>query len=182
MADGIMILGAPGAGKTTLGGIVAQRLGCTFIDIDEYIWRKDTEQPYTAMYSREEKIARVAAAVPADGRFVMAGSMNSFHEHFDHLFRLAVFLDADCALRVRRAHERAVLRFGERVAEGGDLYEHHLGFLDAVAGYSENRGGMTLQGHAQWLAALTCPILRLDGGDALEKNAEIIITAYCAEE
>ena len=49
MATGIMIMGSSGAGKTTLGNLVANELGYTFVDIDEYIWRKDTEIPFSAM-------------------------------------------------------------------------------------------------------------------------------------
>ena len=41
MAAGIMIMGSSGAGKTTLGKMAAERLGFTFVDIDEYIWRKE---------------------------------------------------------------------------------------------------------------------------------------------
>ena len=75
-----MILGPSGAGKTTLGRRTAQRLGLAFLDIDEFIWRKDTPKPFTAMFSREEKIARLQQAVSQAGRFVMAGSMDSFHQ------------------------------------------------------------------------------------------------------
>lgn len=78
-----MILGPSGAGKTTLGRRTAQRLGLAFLDIDEFIWRKDTPKPFTAMFSREERIARLQQAVSQAGRFVMAGSMDSFHQHFD---------------------------------------------------------------------------------------------------
>lgn len=56
MASGIMITGSSGAGKTTLGELLAKELGYTFVDIDEYIWRKDTEIPFTAMYSKAEKL------------------------------------------------------------------------------------------------------------------------------
>lgn len=51
VAMGIMIMGSPGAGKTTLGKMVAKELGYTFVDIDEYIWRKDTEVPFLVMYT-----------------------------------------------------------------------------------------------------------------------------------
>ena len=56
MATGIMIMGSSGAGKTTLGELVAKELGYTFVEIDEYIWRKDTEIPFSAMYSKYEII------------------------------------------------------------------------------------------------------------------------------
>lgn len=101
-----MILGPSGAGKTTLGRRTAQRLGLAFLDIDEFIWRKDTPKPFTAMFSREERIARLQQAVSQAGRFVMAGSMDSFHQHFDPYFRLAVYLTAPAALRVERVHRR----------------------------------------------------------------------------
>jgi len=63
MATGIMIMGSSGAGKTTLGKLVAKELDYTFVDIDEYIWRKDTEIPFSAMYSKAEKISRLQEAI-----------------------------------------------------------------------------------------------------------------------
>ena len=57
MAAGIMITGSSGAGKTTLGEVLAKELGYIFVDIDEYIWRKDTEIPFSIMYSKDEKIS-----------------------------------------------------------------------------------------------------------------------------
>ena len=51
-----MIIGPSGCGKTTLGRQVAEMLGYPYFDVDEYIWRFDTPELYTVMYSREEKI------------------------------------------------------------------------------------------------------------------------------
>ena len=36
----IALTGYMGAGKTTVGGIVADALGCTFIDLDDFIVKK----------------------------------------------------------------------------------------------------------------------------------------------
>lgn len=47
-----MIMGSSGAGKTTLGEWVANELGYRFVDIDEYIWRKDTVTPFSAIVSK----------------------------------------------------------------------------------------------------------------------------------
>ena len=178
MATGIMIMGSSGAGKTTLGGLVAEELGYKFVDIDEYIWRKDTEIPFSAMYSKAEKISRLQAATSDCEHFVMAGSMNSFHEYFDPYFELVVFLHADAGLRVKRVHERELGWFGERVLEGGDMYEEHLKMLEGIAGYDDGMGGCTLQQHEQWLGCLECKVIRLDGADALEKNLQTIVKTY----
>ena len=112
--------GAFRGGKNNSGSCVAQRMGFAFLDIDEFIWRKDTPKPFSVMYSREERIAQLQQAVSQAGRFVMAGSMDSFHQHFDPYFRLAVYLTAPAALRVERVHQRE-LEFGARVLPGGDM-------------------------------------------------------------
>lgn len=178
MATGIMIMGSSGAGKTTLGKLVARELGYTFVDIDDYIWRKDTEIPFSAMYPRAEKISRLQEAIANCQHFVMAGSMNSFHEHFDPYFELVVHLHADAQLRVKRVHERELGWFGERVLAGGDMFEEHQKMLNGIAGYEEGTGGCTLQKHEEWIRSLTCKVIRLDGADPLEKNAKSIIEAY----
>lgn len=53
MSTGIMIIGPSGSGKTTLGKIVAQKLGYLYFDVDDYIWKQNTDSPYTQMYTRE---------------------------------------------------------------------------------------------------------------------------------
>uniref|UniRef100_UPI003260E19C shikimate kinase n=1 Tax=Clostridium sp. NkU-1 TaxID=1095009 RepID=UPI003260E19C len=40
MARGIIIFGSAGSGKTTLGKMVADKLGFPYFDIDDYIWKK----------------------------------------------------------------------------------------------------------------------------------------------
>ena len=178
MATGIMITGSSGAGKTTLGEMLARKLGYTFVDIDEYIWRKDTEIPFTAMYTKTEKISRVTEAIADCEHFVMAGSMDSFHEYFDPYFELVVHLHTDAETRAKRVHERAIERFGDRVLEGGDMYENHEKMLTGIAGYDHGLGGCTLQQHEKWINSLACKSLKLDGADALEKNLGIIVDAY----
>ncbi|ODR28501.1 shikimate kinase [Eisenbergiella tayi] len=175
MATGIMIMGSPGAGKTTLGRMVAEELGYTFVDIDEYIWRKDTEVPFSVMYTKTEKISRLMEAISSCEHFVMAGSMDSFHEHFDPFFELVVHLHADAQLRVKRAHERELKLFGDHILEGGDMYEEHCKFLNDIAGYDYGIGGCTLEQHEIWLQALQCRVIRLDGMHSLEKNLKIIV-------
>lgn len=180
MKQGIMIFGPSGSGKTTLGKIVAQQLKIPFIDIDDYIWRKDTQIPFSAMYSRTEKIDRLMEAVSKTERFVMAGSMDSFHEHFDPFFVLAVYLSASAQVRVKRVHQREYEEFGNRVLEGGDMYQAHKSFLDDVASYDYGGGSSSRAVHDKWADSLPCEVLRLDGDSDLTENAKIILEKYKA--
>lgn len=181
MARGMIILGPAGAGKTTLGRLVARELGIAFLDIDDHIWRWDTKRPYTVMYPRQEKIERLMTAVQAAGEFVMAGSMNSFHEHFDPLFLLAVYLTADEKLRVERVHCRELEEFGSRIMPGGDMHREHQAFLADVSGYERGVVSCNRQQHEAWLSELKCPILYLDGGNDLSENMKKAAEAYRKE-
>ena len=178
MPKGLILLGPSGSGKTTLGKLVAGRLGIAFLDIDDYIWRTDTAVPYTVMYTKAEKIRRLMEAVEKEGEFVMAGSMNSFHEYFDPFFLLAVYLTAEEKLRVSRVHDRELAEFGSRILPGGDMFEAHQAFLMDSAAYDHGAASCSSRQHELWLSQLTCPVLRLDGGEDPEKNAERIIAAY----
>lgn len=178
MTTGIMIMGSSGSGKTTLGELVANELGYTFVDIDEYIWRKDTEIPFSEMYSKAEKISRLMEAISTCDHFVMAGSMDSFHEHFDPFFELVVHLHTDAQVRMKRVHNRELDWFGKRILEGGDMYAEHQKFLNDIAGYDFGIGSCTLQQHELWIRSLKCKVIQLDGAHALEKNLKIILEAW----
>lgn len=178
MATGIMIMGSSGAGKTTLGELVANALGYTFVDVDEYIWRKDTEIPFSIMYPRAEKIGRLMEAISTCDNFVMAGSMDSFHEYFDPFFTLVVHLHTDAQVRLKRVHNRELDLFGARILEGGDIYAEHQKFLNEIARYDYGIGSCSLQQHELWIKSLKCKVIQLDGAHALAENLNIILEAY----
>lgn len=177
MAKGIIIFGAAGSGKTTLGRRLAERLGYPYFDLDDYIWRKDTAEPFTVMYSREEKIGRLMNDLSGHEHFVMGGSMSSFHEHFDPMFELGVHLTADTALRLERVHRRELELFGERILEGGDMYENHQRFLDNTARYDTD-GSPSMADHSRWGEIMPCEVIRLDGADDIDANVDRILEAY----
>ena len=179
MKRGIIIFGPAGSGKTTLGRMVAERLGTQFVDIDDHIWRKDAEIPFSVLYSRAERIDNLMNAISRTDSFVMAGSMDSFHEHFDPFFALAVHLTAPAEVRLARVHKRELEELGARVLEGGDMYETHRRFLADAAAYDLGGGSTSMETHSKWAEAMKCPVLRLDGGDKLLKNVKIIIDTYC---
>ena len=177
MATGIMIIGPSGSGKTTLGKIVSQKLKIPYFDVDDYIWRRDTKEPFTVMYKREEKISRLSDDIAEIEHFVMAGSMSSFHQAFDDKFEMMVFLYTTPDIRISRVHERAIKRFGDRVLEGGDMYESHMRFLEDNKRY-ETDGSPNLSEQEEWLNSMSCVKMRLNGEDSPDYNADLIVNRW----
>lgn len=177
MTSGIIIFGSAGSGKTTLGKMVARRLRFPYFDIDDYIWRKDTERPFTAMYFKEEKISRLMADITKGRHFVMAGSMDSFNAPFIPLFDLAVHLTAPVAVRLDRIHRREYAEYGRRILKGGDMYAEHQRFLEVSANYDAD-ASPCMKCHKQWADTLPCKVICLDGEESLDKNMETIVQEY----
>ena len=171
MSSGIIIIGPSGSGKTTLGKIAAQKLGYPYFDVDDYIWKQNTDSPYTQMYTRDEKISRLSNDIAPYEHFVMAGSMSLFHYAFDEMFEMMVLLYVSPDIRIERVHKRAIERFGERVLEGGDMYEAHMRFLNDNRRYEED-GSPNMREQKEWMENMSCVKIELDGAAELEKNAD----------
>ena len=88
-----------------------------------------------------------------------------------------VFLYVEPDIRVQRANERAIQRFGDRVLEGGDMYESNQDFLRKVRQY-ETDGSPNLTEQKARMESLSCKKLELDGTESIEKNARIIAAAW----
>lgn len=127
---------------------------------------------------KEKKISRLTNAISGIDRFVMAGSMDSFHEHFDPFFSLGVYLNAPSRLRVERVHQREYKRFGSRILENGDMYEKHQRFLADTAAYDAGGGSTSITLHNNWAESLNCPVIRLDGSKEFSTNLPVIISTY----
>ena len=177
MSSGIIIIGPSGSGKTTLGKIAARKLGYPYFDVDDYIWKQNTDSPYTQMYTRDEKISRLSNDIAPYEHFVMAGSMSSFHYAFDEMFEMMVLLYVSPDIRIERVHKRAIERFGERVLEGGDMYEAHMRFLNDNRRYEED-GSPNMREQKEWMENMSCVKIELDGATDLESNADIIVNNW----
>ena len=74
---GIIINGASGTGKTTLGKELASRLDFYHVDLDDYYYYWDTEIPFSSSPSREQIRVRVMEDIQKHGSFVMSGTIGS---------------------------------------------------------------------------------------------------------
>lgn len=136
--------------------------------------------PYTQMYTRDEKISRLSNDIAPYEHFVMAGSMSSFHYAFDEMFEMMVLLYVSPDIRIERIHKRAIERFGERVLEGGDMYEAHMRFLNDNRRYEED-GSPNMREQKEWMENMSCVKIELDGAAELEKNADKERRYYCKQ-
>ncbi|MCL1786843.1 MAG: hypothetical protein FWG38_02550 [Defluviitaleaceae bacterium] len=179
---GIIIFGASGAGSTTLGKEVAKRLNVQHVDIDDYLWRWDTEIPLMVTRPPQERTTHLMNAIRNHSDFVISGTIFNDRELFEPLLDLAVFVSTPANVCAERVHAREHARWGERVRPGGDMYKvtrFHGDFDD----YLENAqryetadvSKFGRKFHEQWMANLSCPILCVDGIIDVCENADKIL-------
>jgi adenylate kinase family enzyme len=164
---GIIILGANGSGKTTLGRELARMLNFTHFDAEDYYWYK-TDMPFTVARSQIERQKMLLSDIEKHGSFVMSGDVSNWGEQFITLFDFVIFLKVPTDIRIERIERREFERFGDRIQEGGDMYEQHIMFVEFAA----TRSIALLE---QWALLYSCPILHVDGTKTPEEIASKII-------
>ncbi len=170
----IHIFGASGSGTSTLGRYICAQAGYTFIDTDDYFWLP-TDPPFTTKRDIEERINLMRRDIDRAENAVISGSLTGWGDVFMESFTLAVRLHTDTALRISRIKAREYERFGDRILEGGDMYEANLDFVQWASEYDD--GDINMRSrlcHDEWQKNLRCKVLSLSGSDTLESNWEII--------
>jgi adenylate kinase family enzyme len=164
MVAHVHILGASGSGTSTLGEALARSFGHVHLDTDDYFW-EPTTPPFQQIRERQRRQALLSAALDAHPRWVLSGSLCGWGDIFIPRFDLVIFLVVPQEIRMARLKAREERRFGrEALAPGGAMHEAHVAFMNWAAGYDE--GGDDIRSrrrHEQWLAALPCPCIRLEG-------------------
>ena len=149
----IHITGASGTGATTLGRALAQERQCAHFDSDDYYWFP-TQPPYREKREPAERL-RLLRKDLGDA-WVLSGSLAGWGDPLIPRFTAVVFLWVPKELRLarlRRREERQDIPAPDRDE-----------FLAWAAAYDE--AGMEMRSrtlHEAWLAALACPVIRLEG-------------------
>jgi adenylate kinase family enzyme len=161
--NSIHVLGASGAGTTTLGRAIAQAYGHVHLDTDDYYW-EPTDPPFQVKRAQSARVDMLGAALDAHPRWVLSGSLCGWGDVFIPRFDLVVFLLVPTDIRLARLLTRERHRFGvEPLAPGGAMHAIHEVFMTWAAGYDD--GGEEMRSrrqHETWLAALPCPLIRLE--------------------
>ena len=169
MPSGIIIFGANGSGKSTLGRELAHILQYKYMDIEDYYF-VESEIPYSISRSREECLALMLEDIEKYSSFVISAVSGDFGEKISAMYECAVFVSAPLEIRLERIKQRAYEQHGERVCEGGDLFEQEKRFYDFVASRS-------LSAVDKWAETLTCPVIHVDGMLPVHENAEWVARA-----
>lgn len=152
---GIILLGANGSGKSTLGRELSRALNFAHFDVEDY-WFYKTDIPYTAIRQPVERNEMLLADMKKHGLFVVSGDISGWSDEFLTMFDLAVFLTTPTGIRMKRIENREYARWGDRVCEGGDMYESQKKFRE----FAFTRDVGLLE---QSAIKYSCPVLRVDG-------------------
>lgn len=174
MPNGIIIMGLNGSGKSTICRELAQRLEYKCMDVEDYYFL-DSDIPYTVSRTHEEVEKLIVDDIDRFQDYVLCSVKCNWDSKITDTFRLAVLLSAPLTVRMERIKQREVTRFGERVLEGGDMYESQKRFHAFVA----SRSSKDVKESAK---VLNCPVLEIDATSPIEEIVERIYDYYANPE
>jgi len=163
----ILITGAAGTGTTTLADVLAKVLSATHLEADDFLWLP-SNPPYLHLADKTLRGERLLHEMRSHDRAVVAGSVMGWGQPLESEFDLVVFLYLPVDLRLERLERREVKRFGQAKPE----------FLAWAAQYDEGGvPGRSLARHQEWLSALTCTVLKLEGDMSVTDRVRQILDA-----
>ncbi len=159
----INILGASGSGASTTGRLLSAKLSVPYFDADDY-FHAPSEPPFQRPHCPHERYSAITADLSRTESWVLSGGVVGWEPHPQLDFTLIVFLLVPTSIRIERLRSREYERFGDRVLQGGDMYEAHEAFIDWASRYDEGDiNGKTLGRHEEYLAIQTCSVVELRG-------------------
>ncbi len=168
----IHILGAAGAGTSTLGASLSDALPHKYLDTDDYFWiTKFTEQRQVP-----ERINMLKKDLSQNENWILSGAVCGWGDTFKDCFDLVIFLWIPSDIRLERLRQREFQRYGKEILAGGSKYEQSKKFMEWASLY--DNGGMDVRSktlHEHWMDDLTCPILRIEGDYTVSERVDMVL-------
>lgn len=164
----ILVMGAAGAGSSTLGKNLAKTQQWPHFESDEYYWLP-TDPPFTAKRPLEERVSLLQSDLIQQQNWVVSGVLCNWGHFIIPMLSHVIFVYADWDTRLKRIKHREQQLHGTRILPGGDMYEHHQAFLDWASQYdTEKPISRTKKKHLDWLSTLTCEVIEVDTSKAVD--------------
>ncbi len=165
---GIMICGLNGTGKSTLGRMLADRMGYEFIDNEELFFPKtDPSYMFSDPRSKEEVIRLLEERISDNDRFIFAAVKGDYGDKLIASLDHVVLIEVPKQIRRQRVRDRSYQKFGDRILPGGDLYDIESKWFTLTDSRPETYV-------TDWLKSVNCPVIRIDGTLPAEKNLDHI--------
>lgn len=164
----IHIMGASGSGITSLGRALADVLAVPHHDTDDYLWQPTTP-PYRDLRGIPERLRLMREMFLPRADWVLSGGLAGWGDALIPAFDGVIYLTTPREIRLQRLRAREARHFGsDAVAPGGWQHGETEDFIEWASHYEDgDREGRSLAKDKTWLAALPCPVLRLDGSRPL---------------
>lgn len=168
----IHIMGASGAGTTTLGKALAARLPHVHLDSDDYFW----EQKYSKQTPVAARLSRLRTDLEQQEPWILSGAVCGWGDGLRDTFDLVIFLWIPEQLRLERLRAREYQRYGDEGLPGGSKYEDVETFMEWAALYDTAGPEVRSRAlHEEWMAGLICEVMRLEGDMQVEERVAAVL-------
>ncbi|MFE4228686.1 hypothetical protein ACFRJ8_12445 [Arthrobacter sp. NPDC056886] len=178
----LFIMGASGSGTTTLGRAIANEWAVPHADADDYFWQP-TSPPYKIQRDPSERISLMREVFLPRTAWVLSGSIMGWGEELVENIDAVVLLTLDPASRMSRLQARETVRSRGLATTGGVDDAAHEEFLSWARGYDDPEfAGRNRGRHDQWLARLSCPVLRLDSSRPVDRLVHAVTSRSITDQ
>lgn len=170
MPNGIIITGLNGSGKSTVCKQLAEKLNYFNMDVEDYYFIK-SDMPYSKFHTLEQTRQLMLNDIREHGDFVLATVNCDWGHDIAYMCKLAVILKAPLDVRMKRIEYREYDKFGDRVLNGGDLYESQQKFHNKVSARGEEH-------IEKQMKFILCPIVEVDATLPIKDVVNIVYQKY----
>ncbi len=177
------IFGASGSGVTTLGQVLAKKLGLKYFDSDDYFWIR-TEPPFTHRRNPNERNQLVTEDISQAENWILGGSIIHWGDNLFPSFDLIIFLYLPNEIRIERLKKRELERYGNIIYTDEKRAKQFSDFIAWATDYDNDTGlaNRTLKAHQTWLTQSQSSILEIIGNPPLDKKMELVLDKLIDEQ
>ena len=158
-----------------MGRELANALKYRFMDVEDYYFSKENKDyDYQNACSRDEVSKLLLKDLTEYEDFIFASVKGNYGDEVVSRFTHAVLVSVPKEERMKRVRDRSYQKFGNRMLQGGDLFEKENRFFEMV----EKRPEQDVE---NWLQSVRLSVIRVDGTQTVGENIRIISARLATE-